>query len=102
MTARADLGDPGSSRFPLPAWAGPSAGSSLQVLFRMIRLGIYDQTARYTAKMDPPGLLRWLLPGVDPNLVFTRWLDTQTIPFPGGPDLRCDTVAELTPADHLG
>jgi hypothetical protein len=63
---------------------------------------IYDQYARYTAKLDPPGFFRWLLEGAEGNLVFTRWLDTQKIPFPGEPDRCCDTVAELTPADRLG
>jgi hypothetical protein len=58
----------------------------------------YDPAARYGAKLDPPGFLSWLLAGLDPDLRFERWLDTQTIPFPGEPDRRCDTVAELVSA----
>jgi hypothetical protein len=58
----------------------------------------YDPAARYAAKLDPPAFLSWLLAGLDPDLQFARWLDTQTIPFPGEPDRRCDTVAELVSA----
>ena len=61
-------------------------------------MGVYDQAARYASNLDPPGFLPWLLGGLDPDLVFRRWLDTQTIPFPGDPDRRCDTVAELVSA----
>src|SRR5947209_10203080 len=65
-------------------------------------MALPDQLSRYATKLLPPGFLAWVLRGVGPELVFTRWLDTQTIPFPGGRDLRCDTVAELSPADRLG
>jgi len=54
-----------------------------------------DQTARYVLKMAPAEAVRWLLPDLDPDLVFARWLDTETIAFPGEPGRRCDTVAEL-------
>jgi len=64
-------------------------------------MNVYDQAARFAAKLDPGGFLRWLLAGFDPDLTFTRWLETQTIPFPGEPDRRCDTVAELVPASGL-
>ncbi len=55
----------------------------------------FDQAARYTAKLDPSGFLRWLAPGMDPQLVFREWIDTRTLPFPGEPDRTCDTVAAL-------
>src|SRR6185437_8001072 len=58
----------------------------------------FDQAARFAVKLDPVGFLRWLLPGLDTDLIFTRWRETQTIPFPGQPDRRCDTVAELAHA----
>jgi hypothetical protein len=58
-------------------------------------MGQFDQAARYTAKLDPPAFLRWLLPGLDAALAFQGWLDTRTLPFPGEPDRICDTVAEL-------
>jgi hypothetical protein len=54
-----------------------------------------DQTARYALKMAPSEALAWLLPDLDPDLRFTRWLDTEMIAFPGEPNCRCDTVAEL-------
>jgi hypothetical protein len=63
---------------------------------------LYDQTARYAMKLDPAGFLRWLLEGVELELAFTRWLDTQTIPFPGEAERRCDTVAEMVRRDGLG
>lgn len=61
----------------------------------------FDKAARFAVKLDAAGFLRWLLPSLDPDLRFTRWLETQTIPFPGQPDRRCDTVAELTHASGL-
>jgi hypothetical protein len=39
--------------------------------------------------------IRWLCEGLEEDLQFARWLDTQTAPFPGEPDRRCDTVAEF-------
>lgn len=65
-------------------------------------MGQFDQAARYTAKLDPPAFLRWLLPGLDPALAFRGWLDTRTLPFPGEPDRTCDTVAELPDAAYIG
>jgi hypothetical protein len=54
-----------------------------------------DQTARFALKMNPAEVLAWVLGDLDPDLGFTRWLDTETIAFPGEPNRRCDTVAEL-------
>lgn len=56
-------------------------------------MGVFDQAARYGAKLDPPGFLRWLLPELDPALSYGGWLDARTLPFPGEPDRVCDTVA---------
>ena len=64
-------------------------------------MSIYDQAARYAAKLDPDAFLHWLLSGVAPGWKFASWLDTQTIPFPGESDRRCDTVARLEHADGL-
>ena len=63
-------------------------------------MGHFDQAARYTAKLDPPEFLRWLLPGLDPALAFQGWVDARTLPFPGERDRTCDTVAELLDATH--
>jgi hypothetical protein len=63
----------------------------------------FDQAARYVAKLDPAGFLRWLLPGLAAPWAFRDWLDTRTIPFPGEPDRTCDTVACLgTSEDPAG
>ena len=56
----------------------------------------YDQAARFAVKSDPASFLRWLVPGLPPNLEFRGWLDARTLPFPGEPDRTCDTVAELS------
>jgi hypothetical protein len=58
----------------------------------------FDQGARYTAKLDPPGFLRWLLPALAPSMAFHDWLDTRSIPFPGHSDRICDTVAAIREA----
>jgi hypothetical protein len=55
----------------------------------------FDQASRYAAKLDPPGFLEWLLPGLSAALTFHGWLDTRTLPFPGEPDRTGDTVARL-------
>lgn len=55
----------------------------------------YDQASRYLAKLDPPGVLCWLLGLLRDALLFRRWLDTRLIPFPGEPDRFCDTVASV-------
>jgi hypothetical protein len=55
----------------------------------------FDQAARYAAKLDPPCFLCWLLPGLEPGWTFSEWLDTRRLPFPGGRDRTCDTVAAL-------
>jgi hypothetical protein len=62
-------------------------------------VNVFDQAARYTMKLDPQALFAWLLAASGARLVFARRLDTQTIPFPGDPDRRCDTVAELVSLD---
>jgi hypothetical protein len=54
---------------------------------------VYDQAARYAAKLDAMGFVRWLL-GM-PSLLFLGWLDTRRMPFPGEADRICDTVACL-------
>jgi hypothetical protein len=61
-------------------------------------MGVYDQACRYCAKMDPRGFFQWLLPQ-DDRLVFSQWLDTRTIPFPGEPDRICDSVGGFASQD---
>jgi len=59
---------------------------------------VFDQAARYCAQCDPIGFLRWLIRGLSRALLFQGWLDTRTLPFPGGHDRTCDMVADL--AEH--
>src|SRR5689334_5670818 len=63
---------------------------------------MFDQAARFLIKLDPGGFLHWLIASLQGVLLFSRWRDTQTIPFPGEPDRRCDTVAELSSAEGTG
>ncbi|HBI43565.1 MAG TPA: hypothetical protein DDY78_12045 [Planctomycetales bacterium] len=54
----------------------------------------YDKAARYAAKqLDAEGFLRWLLGHALDHWRWTGWLDAQTLPFPGEPDRRSDTIA---------
>ncbi|MDQ2730569.1 MAG: hypothetical protein M3Y56_02830, partial [Armatimonadota bacterium] len=55
----------------------------------------FDQASRFAVRMDPMGFLRWLVPDLPSTIVFQRWLDTRTVPFPGEGDRACDTVAEF-------
>lgn len=56
-------------------------------------MNTFDQAARYTAKLNPPGFYSWLLRDPEGHLGFRDWLDTRTVPFPGERDRTCDTVA---------
>jgi hypothetical protein len=65
-------------------------------------MAIFDQAARYLIKLEPAGFLHWLIGDLQGTLLFTRWQDTRTIPFPGEPDRHCDTVAELASVSDSG
>ncbi|MGH7174422.1 MAG: hypothetical protein ACRELG_29500 [Gemmataceae bacterium] len=58
-------------------------------------MGVYDHTARRAAKREPAGFFRWLLPRLDPELMFAGWLDTRTAPPPPESELTCDVLAEF-------
>ena len=55
----------------------------------------FDKAARYVAKQDPPGFLRWLWRNAATPLVFHSWLDARRLALPAEGDLTCDTVAGL-------
>ena len=59
----------------------------------------FDKACRYLAKLDPVGMLAWLLQVSVATFAFIRWLDTRRLPFPGQPDRTCDTVAHLERLD---
>lgn len=64
-------------------------------------MGVFDQAARYAAQADPAAVPARLLAGAGRALAFREWLDTRTIPLPGGPDRTADLVAALDdPAAH--
>jgi hypothetical protein len=62
--------------------------------------GNFDQTARRTAKRDPPGFFLWLLPRLNSALRFTGWLGARTAPQPPEGELTCDALAEFAAADR--
>lgn len=57
-------------------------------------MGVYDQAARYAARMCPEAVLPNLL-GVGHPGRQVGWLDTRTVPLPGGAEREADLVAEL-------
>ena len=58
-------------------------------------MGVYDQAARYAAQADPGVVPARLLAGSGLLGTFRDWLNTRTIPLPGGPDRTADLVAAL-------
>ena len=61
----------------------------------------FDKAGRACLHLDPPGMLRWLMPKLSSACSFQRWADTRTIAFPGEPDRTLDTVAEVREAGLL-
>ena len=58
----------------------------------------YDHSSRFAAqRLDPEGFLAWVLPDFAEGWEFKGWLPTESIPFPGEADRRCDTVASFVP-----
>jgi hypothetical protein len=58
-------------------------------------MGAFDQAARFAAQADPEAVLRRVLAPTGVALRFRDWLDTRTLPLPGGPDRIADLVAAL-------
>jgi hypothetical protein len=64
-------------------------------------MGAFDQAARFAAQADPQAVVRRVLVPTGAALPFREWLDTRTIPLPGGPDRTADLVAALDdPTGH--
>jgi len=61
-------------------------------------MGVYDVTAWRTAKREPVGFFRWVLPRLDPALTFAGWLDARTVPTAPDTELTCDALAEFVAA----
>lgn len=64
-------------------------------------MGAYDQAARFAAQVDPDAVVRRVLQPALAPLQFREWLDTRTIPLPGGPDRIADLVVALEDAETL-
>src|SRR3954452_471617 len=58
-------------------------------------MGVYDQAARFAARADPETVPGRLLAGKGVSLRWREWLDTRTLPLPGGPAPPADLVAAL-------
>lgn len=58
-------------------------------------MGVYDQAARFAAKADPCVVPMRLLAGSGLALTFREWLDTRTLPLPGGTERTADVIAAL-------
>lgn len=60
-------------------------------------MGVYDDTARFTCKLDGPGFFAWLLRHLTPPppLTFGRWDDARRVNPPGWPERTDDVVAVL-------
>ena len=60
---------------------------------------MYDVTAWRTAKCEPVGFFRWVLPRLDPALTFAGW-SCSCANSPHGPhtELTCDALAEFVAA----
>ncbi len=63
-------------------------------------MGMFDVTARRSAKRDPVGFFRWAMPRLDPDMTFAGWLDARTVPAPPETELTCDALAEFVCADR--
>jgi hypothetical protein len=54
----------------------------------------FDQASRYAARqLDEAGFINWLFLASLRQWRWKGWLETESIPFPGEPERRCDTVA---------
>ncbi len=58
-------------------------------------MGVYDQAARFAAQADPVTVPQRLLAGKNAALRFRAWLDTRSLPLPGGPERTADLIAAL-------
>jgi hypothetical protein len=58
-------------------------------------MGVFDQAARFAAHADPEAVPRRLVQGKGVSWQFREWLDTRTLPLPGGTERTADRVAAL-------
>jgi hypothetical protein len=58
-------------------------------------MGVFDQAARFATQGEPGVVPQRLLAASGLALAFREWLDTRTLPLPGGPERIADLVAAL-------
>ncbi len=58
-------------------------------------MGDFDQAARYAAQAEPDVVLARLLQESGLVVNFREWLNTRTVPLPGGSDRSADLVAAV-------
>ncbi|MBM3458541.1 MAG: hypothetical protein FJX77_08430 [Armatimonadetes bacterium] len=51
----------------------------------------FDKSARFGIRRDARGVIAWLLPLETARYAFVEWMDARARPFPGRPELVCDT-----------
>ena len=59
-------------------------------------MGVFDQAARFAAQADAEVVPRRLLADSGLALSFREWLDTRTLPLPGGAHRTADLVAAMS------
>ena len=58
-------------------------------------MGVFDQAARFAAQAHPEVIPCGRLEKAGLSLRFREWIDTRSLPLPGGPDRTADLVAAL-------
>lgn len=58
-------------------------------------MGVFDHAARFAAQADPEAVPLRLLAAEGRRFAFREWLDTRTLPLPGGQDRTADLVAAM-------
>jgi hypothetical protein len=58
-------------------------------------MGVFDQAGRFATRDAPNVAVQRLLRGTPRTALVQRWIDTRSLPLPGGPERTADLVAEL-------
>jgi hypothetical protein len=58
-------------------------------------MGVFDQVGRFATRDAPNVVVQRLLRSTSHTAIVQRWIDTRSLPLPGGPDRTADLVAEL-------
>lgn len=58
-------------------------------------MAVFDEAEHEGIELDPSGFHAWLLEGLDPDLAFRSWLETQSAATAHQREKRADLVAEF-------